>query len=59
MCAPGLDDLGDQADAQCLLRGHDPAGQDQVQGPPQSHHPRQALRAAIDQRHAPAALGKT
>jgi hypothetical protein len=42
------------------LAGIDHApGQDQLECPAQAHDPRQALCAAVDQRHSPAALGVT
>ena len=55
--APGRDDLGEQADRQRLAGVDRAAGQDQVQRPAGADHARQPLRAAVDQRDAPAALG--
>ena len=53
----GLGDLGDQADRVRLVRVDRAAGEDQVQRAAGADDPRQPLRAAVDQRDAPAALG--
>ena len=53
----GGDDLGEQADRERLLRIDDASGEDQVECPAETDDARQPLRAAVDQRHAPAPLG--
>ena len=54
----GGHDLGHQAHRQRLVGVDDPAGEDQVQRAAHPDDARQALRAAVDERHAPAALGE-
>ena len=49
----------DQALLLCLLRAEFPAGQNQLQGPPEADDPRQALGAAVDQRNAEPPLEAT
>src|SRR5581483_245100 len=55
---PVVDDLGHEADPKRLLCLDDPAGEDQVETAAEADDPRQSLRAAVDQRHAPASLGE-
>src|SRR5882672_12619125 len=50
-----LYDAVDQAHLQSLARFNGPAGQDQIQRPAQPDQPWQSNRAAVNQRHAPAA----
>ena len=57
-CMPGRDDLGEEADRVRLLGVEDPAGEDDVERPALADDARQALRAAVDERDAPAALGE-
>ena len=52
----GLDHLVDEADPVGLLGLDRAAGEDQLQRPAHADHAGQALGAAVDQRHAPAAL---
>ena len=54
--APGGHDLGQQPHAERLLRVDDPPGEDQVERAAEPDDPRQPLGAAVDQRHAQAAL---
>ena len=56
--APGGHDLGQQAHRQRLLGWHHAAGEDQVERAAEADDARQPLGAAVDQRHAPAALGE-
>jgi AcrR family transcriptional regulator len=55
----GSDDAVREADVVGLGRGHRPAGQDQVHRPALPDEPRQPERAAVDERHAPAAAEDT
>ena len=53
---PASDDLCDEPDPVCLLGLDDAPGQDHVQRPAEANDARQALSAAVDERHAEAAL---
>ena len=53
---PGRHDLVHQPDAVRLVRVNGPPGEDQLERAAEADDPRQPLRAAVDQRHAPAAL---
>src|SRR4051794_13406359 len=52
------DDFGDDAPVECLGRVDDAPAEDQVEPAAEADDARQALRAAVDQGHAPAALGE-
>ena len=51
------DHLGQQPHRERLARVDHPPREDQIQCTPESDHARQALGAAVDQRHTPAPLG--
>ena len=57
-CSPAGTTSVTQAHGQRLVGVDEPAGEDQVQRAAHADDARQALRAAVDQRHAPAALGE-
>src|SRR5690606_28251506 len=56
--AAGWDDLGHEPERERLARVDDPPAEDEVERPPQADDAGEALGAAVDERHAEAALGE-